>query len=151
MCDPERGPNAYTADPIETAPGSAEEALDRLAKRLLFRMEQMGLSPDRDWGAMPEIERESYRSCVEWLLLDTTEYDALIASCLGRIDRMKFSPDQRVGVRCGLGDAAAVCDMIAKEIAGAGRPSRLRNESAAVAKRCADAIMAYYQLVRVNP
>jgi hypothetical protein len=79
----------------------------------------------------------------------TPEVERLVASCLGHIDRMDFSSDRRAGVRCGLGDAAAICDLLAKELR-AGRRSKRRAEIADTLQRCGDSIMAYYHRVQVQ-
>lgn len=79
----------------------------------------------------------------------TPGVEQLVASCLGHIDRMNFSADRRAGVRCGLGDAAAICDLFAKELR-AGRRSKRRAEIADTLQRCGDRIMAYYHQVQVR-
>jgi hypothetical protein len=80
----------------------------------------------------------------------TPEIERLVASCLDHIDRMNFCYDRRAGVRCGLGDAAAICDLLAKELR-AGRRSRRRAEIADALQRTGDLIMAYYHRVKVYP
>jgi hypothetical protein len=77
--------------------------------------------------------------------------DPLYAQLLGHIERMRDTPDQRASVRCGLGDAAAICHEIARQIESRGRASIRRGELAETARRCGDAIMEMYHKVRVHP
>ena len=63
---------------------------------------------------------------------------------------------ERAALRCALGDAAAVCDGIAREVAaentirGAGRTVTKRGqELEAIAKRCADAVWALRESIRM--
>jgi len=64
---------------------------------------------------------------------------------------------ERAALRCALGDAAAMCDGIARDIAaentmrGAGRTVTKRGlELEAVAKRCGDAIWAMREKISVT-
>ena len=77
--------------------------------------------------------------------------EALTSQFLGHIERMEFSSDKRAGVRCGAGDAATICRHLARQILADGRQSKKRDDLAAVAERCGDIIMAYYDRVRVQP
>lgn len=60
-------------------------------------------------------------------------------------------PEARGSIRGGMGDAAHLCDAIAREIAKAGRKSKRRDEMAAVAKRCGDAIWAMRERIGMSP
>jgi hypothetical protein len=79
----------------------------------------------------------------------TPEIERLIGQCLGHIERMDFSPDRRAGVRCGAGDAATICMVMAHEMRK-GRKSKLRTAMADLADKCAEQIMAYYHRVEVH-
>lgn len=66
-------------------------------------------------------------------------------------------PEQRVGLRCGLGDAAALCDALEQAILeesrghnGKGPPTKRGRELAAIDKRCGDEIWAMRNMVKVN-
>lgn len=54
-----------------------------------------------------------------------------------------------IGMRSGMGDAAALCDAIAGDMLKGMKPGRRRDEAMAVAKRCGDAIFAMRDLVEV--
>lgn len=65
---------------------------------------------------------------------------------------------ERAAMRGGLGDATAICDVLAQAIldenrgyGGKGPPTKRGQELAAVAKRCADAIFAARGTVEVPP
>lgn len=73
----------------------------------------------------------AHRKHDDWQLAD---------ACLARSLVMYEGRDLRIGMRSGMMDAAHLCDLIGKEIEGAGRKSRLRSMMVAVAKRCGDAI-----------
>jgi hypothetical protein len=60
------------------------------------------------------------------------------------------SSPQRGYIRWGMGDAAHLCDAIAFRIGKTGRKSKRRDEMAAVAKQCGDAIWAMRDLVEVH-
>ena len=79
------------------------------------------------------------------------DMENLLAEFLSHIERMEFSPDRRAGVRCGAGDAATICNGLAKRILATGRKSKMRQAMADVATQCGDIIMAYYDRVRVQP
>ena len=64
--------------------------------------------------------------------------------------------ENRAALRCGLGDAATICDLIAKRLleehkgyGGRGPTTKLGREMAAVAKRCGDEIWALRDKVSV--
>lgn len=79
----------------------------------------------------------------------TPGMERLVSELLDHIERVGFSPDRRAGVRCGAGDAAAICVEIGRHLRS-GRRSKRRTEMADTAERCADMIMAYYDRVRVH-
>ncbi len=65
------------------------------------------------------------------------------------------SPEQRVAMRGALGDAAGLCDAMAREIAlsnsyGRGKVTKIGQELAAIATRCGDAIWAMREKVKVH-
>lgn len=73
----------------------------------------------------------------KWIEEEPTPIRRRVMACSLRVYP---SAEQRGPLRGGLGDAAAICDLIAKEIAAGGRPSKLRREMADVATRCANEI-----------
>jgi hypothetical protein len=68
-------------------------------------------------------------------------------------NRIYRDPMQRGSMRGGMGDAAALCDAIARQIViehtYGGRVTKVGRELEAVAKRCADAIRAMREQVKV--
>lgn len=70
----------------------------------------------------------------------------------GYLDQSKKrypKPDQRVGMRAGMSDAASICNAISLRIMGSGRISKHRSELAAVAKQCAEVIEAMCEQVDI--
>jgi hypothetical protein len=68
------------------------------------------------------------------------------------------SREERVALRCALGDAAALCDALARDIAaenrghgGKGPVTKLGLQLEAIAKRCGDAIWEMRDNVEVPP
>jgi len=66
------------------------------------------------------------------------------------------TPRERAALRCALGDAAALCDGLAREIAaenkgrgGKGAVTKRGLELEAIAKRCGDAIWAMREKINV--
>ncbi len=64
--------------------------------------------------------------------------------------------DERAALRCGMSDAVALCDALAREIAaenrgrnGKGAVTKRGLELEAIAKRCADAIWAMREKINV--
>lgn len=74
----------------------------------------------------------------------------LAAAPLATSLRMYVHPEERVGMRSGMMDAAHLCDLIAKEILMSGRKSRMREAMAAVATRCGNAIESMRKEVKVS-
>lgn len=71
--------------------------------------------------------------------------------------RIYRDPDTRTGIRCGLGDAAGLCDALEKQImeeyrgrGGRGATTKEGRALAAVAKRCGDEIWAMRDMVKVH-
>lgn len=62
-----------------------EAAIDRLAKRLHWKMEHLDPSDFPDWHGHPD--KEFYRSCVRWVTLDC---DA-ISAATGLVRRRRLS------------------------------------------------------------
>jgi hypothetical protein len=65
--------------------------------------------------------------------------------------------ENRAALRCGLGDGATVCDLIAKRLleehrgrGGKGATTKLGRELAAIAKRCGDEIWALRERVSLT-
>lgn len=62
-------------------------------------------------------------------------------------------PPERAALRCALGDAAHLCDALARDIENLGRRRKTVNkkhqEMAAVARRCGDAIWKMRDLIEV--
>lgn len=65
------------------------------------------------------------------------KYEGFVA---GFLERNFCDPEERAGVRCGLADAAHLCDAIAADIEAGMRRSKHREALVAVAKSCGDAI-----------
>lgn len=82
--------------------------------------------------------------------LQTTEDWQLAARPLATSLRIYPERTYRIGMRSALMDAATLCDLIAEQITLSGRSSKDRRASAAVAKRCGDAIMAMREKVDVS-
>lgn len=64
---------------------------------------------------------------------------------------------ERAAMRCALGDAASLCDVIVRDIAsahrgrgGKGAVTKLGNELAAIARRCGDEIWQMREKIRVS-
>lgn len=73
----------------------------------------------------------------------------LAAAPLATLLRMYETRDYRVGMRSGMMDAAALCDLIAEDIRTKGGKNKATREAMAVAKRCGDAIAAMRDEVAV--
>ena len=63
---------------------------------------------------------------------------------------------ERAAMRCGLGDAAALCDAIARDLLAEnglsrGQSTKLGQQLATIAKRCGDAIWAMREKVTILP
>ena len=65
--------------------------------------------------------------------------------------------DARAALRCGMGDSATICDIIAKRLlaehkgyGGKGPATKLGRELAAIAKRCGDEIWALREKVTMT-